>query len=328
MTRWLAFLCVSLSALTAHAQTRESEEHPFDRLQWPVDCVLGQSCYIQNYVDRAPGSDVRDVACGPLSYDGHKGTDIALPSRAAVANDVEVRAAADGTVRGTRNDMPDVVQGTENAPDVTGRECGNGVAVQQSDGLLALYCHMKRGSVTVSSGQTVKAGDVLGAIGLSGNTMFPHLHFELVKDETPIDPFAPDAGSANCEPYGALWQTQVDYVPGGLLAAGLSVEIPTYTDVKRGLTTSPSMTDPAQLIVWGFGYGARQGDVVVFEIVGPGGIVLEERVTQEKNRAQFYNYFGKRRGETAWAPGLYRTTVSILRDDQILATREAETRID
>ncbi|MCG6904806.1 MAG: M23 family peptidase, partial [Rhodobacter sp.] len=48
------------------------------RLDLPIDCVIGDSCFVQNYVDRDPGPGAVDFACHGLTYDGHQGTDIAL----------------------------------------------------------------------------------------------------------------------------------------------------------------------------------------------------------------------------------------------------------
>ena len=39
--------------------------------------------------------------------------------------------------------------------------------------------HMQKGSVRVTSGQSVKAGDVVGLIGSSGDSFGPHLHFQV-----------------------------------------------------------------------------------------------------------------------------------------------------
>lgn len=47
----------------------------------PIDCALGDSCYIQNYVDHDPSPAASDFSCGVLTYDGYKGTDFALPTR-------------------------------------------------------------------------------------------------------------------------------------------------------------------------------------------------------------------------------------------------------
>ena len=41
----------------------------------PIDCTLGDTCYIQNYVDTDPSEEALDFQCGSLTYDGHKGTD-------------------------------------------------------------------------------------------------------------------------------------------------------------------------------------------------------------------------------------------------------------
>lgn len=45
----------------------------------------------------------------------------------------------------------------------------------------AYYQHLKRGSVRVKKGQKVKAGQVLGRMGTSGNTTGLHLHFSVHK---------------------------------------------------------------------------------------------------------------------------------------------------
>lgn len=49
-----------------------------------------------------------------------------------------------------------------------------------SDHVYAAFAHLQTGSVTVSAGQVVKKGDVLGKVGHSGNSTAPHLHFQLM----------------------------------------------------------------------------------------------------------------------------------------------------
>jgi hypothetical protein len=68
------------------------------RLAWPAACTLGETCHIQQYYDHDAGPKAADFTCGTLSYDGHDGTDIALPTRAAMTAGVEVLASAPGTV--------------------------------------------------------------------------------------------------------------------------------------------------------------------------------------------------------------------------------------
>lgn len=59
------------------------------------------------------------------------------------------------------------------------RVVGNHVIVK-SDAGFAVYAHLAPGSVAATEGQTVRAGDVLGRVGSTGNSTAPHLHFQLM----------------------------------------------------------------------------------------------------------------------------------------------------
>jgi murein DD-endopeptidase MepM/ murein hydrolase activator NlpD len=64
---------------------------------------------------------------------------------------------------------------------------GRQVRVRHEDGTETWYNHMSKFSVSV--GDTVYAGDQVGAVGVTGNTTGPHLHFEVRPDGgDPIDP--------------------------------------------------------------------------------------------------------------------------------------------
>jgi murein DD-endopeptidase MepM/ murein hydrolase activator NlpD len=54
---------------------------------------------------------------------------------------------------------------------------GINVQLRNADGTYSLYAHMS--SKTVAAGQTVKAGEVVGYSGSTGNSTGPHLHFEI-----------------------------------------------------------------------------------------------------------------------------------------------------
>ena len=57
---------------------------------------------------------------------------------------------------------------------------GRQVQVRHEDGTVTWYNHMSKFSVSV--GETVYAGDQVGAVGMTGNTTGPHLHFEVHPD--------------------------------------------------------------------------------------------------------------------------------------------------
>jgi len=105
----------------------------------------------------------RAQANGWQYYNG--GIDWAVPSGTSI------KAAQDGTVKEVRNDA-------------TGY--GTHVRVEHANNYLTIYAHMQKISVKV--GDQVKAGDVLGKSDNTGNSTGPHLHFELRKNNIPIDP--------------------------------------------------------------------------------------------------------------------------------------------
>lgn len=88
---------------------------------------------------------------------------------------VPVVAPAKGTVvkahDGEPDEVPGVVSNNFTAPE------GNHVAIQLDEtGTYLLIAHLKLGSVTVKTGDTVAEGQVIGACGNSGNTSEPHIH--------------------------------------------------------------------------------------------------------------------------------------------------------
>ena len=320
MTLRLSALCLlALPApLTAQAQDLA--------LAFPVDCTLGETCHIQQFVDRDAGPGARDFTCGSLSYDGHKGTDFALATEADLAADVAVLAAAPGVVRGVRDGMVDIAQGTPEAPDITDRDCGNGVVIDHGDGWETQYCHLRQGSVTVASGDRVETGDVLGAIGLSGNTEFPHLHLSVRRDGAVIDPFAL-GDVATCGEAGAdLWSEPLPYTPGALLDLGWADAVPDYAAVKAGTADDPEIAvdDPA-LVLWAFAFGARAGDTLALSFAGPNGESFETEATIERDQARFFRAGGRRTPDGGWPAGDYVGRVEFRRGGQTLDA--AETRI-
>jgi murein DD-endopeptidase MepM/ murein hydrolase activator NlpD len=98
-------------------------------------------------------------------YPGHTGLDIGGPSG------TPIYAAASGTVT-----------------KATWTYYGYGVhcVINNGNGYTTLYAHMS--DMYVSVGTQVTKGQVIGAIGRTGNTSGPHLHFEVRLNGVVKDP--------------------------------------------------------------------------------------------------------------------------------------------
>lgn len=94
----------------------------------------------------------------------HEGVDIAAPFNS------DVWAIADGVVIEARRHGG----------------YGNMVLVDHGGGRKTLYGHLRR--VTVSVGDKVRRGQVVGTVGSTGRATGPHVHFEVIENDRPVDP--------------------------------------------------------------------------------------------------------------------------------------------
>lgn len=89
------------------------------------------------------------------------GRPILAPADGVVSSVVE--GIADTPIRGQNREQP----------------AGNHVVIDHGNGEHSLLAHLRQGSVAVREGERVRAGQVLGACGNSGNSSEPHLHYHL-----------------------------------------------------------------------------------------------------------------------------------------------------
>ena len=95
----------------------------------------------------------------------HKGIDIGAP------NGTPIKAAADGTVTFAGS---------------TSGGYGNLVVISHGNGIETYYGHCSK--VYVTKGQTVSAGEVIAAVGSTGFSTGNHLHFEIRKNDSQVNP--------------------------------------------------------------------------------------------------------------------------------------------
>jgi murein DD-endopeptidase MepM/ murein hydrolase activator NlpD len=57
------------------------------------------------------------------------------------------------------------------------------VRVAEAD---AVFAHLAPGTVSVTIGQDVRGGELIGRVGHTGNSTAPHLHFELMDWADPL----------------------------------------------------------------------------------------------------------------------------------------------
>lgn len=303
------FLLMS-AALPAAAQDAPS-------LVFPVDCELGGTCMIQQLMDHDPGPGAQDFLCDPMSYDGHQGTDIRVPDMEALAEGIPILAAAPGTVLGTRNSVPDT--GIGGFPD--GQDCGNGVVIEHENGWQTQYCHMAQGSVSVTQGETVNAGQPIGRMGFSGNTEFPHLHITVRQNDAVIDPFAP-SHTNTCGPSDTtLWADDIPLAPGGILSIGFAPAVPTYEAIQAGTADAEELSASGEaIVIWGFFHGGHEGDIVTAMITGPDGSAYHSQdIALERAQAQLFRATGRRIRDAVPA-GDYTGTVLLTRDGTVIDT--------
>ena len=117
-----------------------------------------------------PVQDCRTISLsapyGPVNGSFHSGIDIPAPEGEVIL------AAADGTVTEVGFDP----------------ERGNYLVLDHGDGLTTLYGQCR--DCTVEEGDTVRAGEMIGAVGATGRATGPHLHFEVRQDGEPQNPVA------------------------------------------------------------------------------------------------------------------------------------------
>ncbi len=133
---------------TEQSVKKERKKPQFD---WPV----WEARMTRGYLPRGKGRRKRP----------HKGIDLAAPRGSAVMS------AHDGTIIYTGSGF---------------KGYGKMIMIESNDGWATLYGHLDK--IVVYEGKKIRQGEVIGALGNTGRSSGPHLHFEIRQLNGPVDP--------------------------------------------------------------------------------------------------------------------------------------------
>jgi Peptidase family M23 len=102
-------------------------------------------------------------------------------------------AVANAVVASVIEGQPEQTPGSYPTNIALDKADGNCVILQLGEKRYALYAHLQPGSIKVHSGEKVHPGQVLGLVGDTGNSIVPHLHFQVMD--------GPSSFSSNGLPY-------------------------------------------------------------------------------------------------------------------------------
>jgi hypothetical protein len=207
---------------------------------------------IVNYLDLDPTGGLIDYRGGNYTYDGHSAIDFTLPNFAAMDAGVPVYAAADGVVAYTHDGEYDRCSRVS--------PCGNFpnyIGIQHANGVFTDYVHLKKGSINVSPGQPVVAGQQIALVGSSGLSSDAHLHFTVREMNAFVETYQdPTRWWINPVPYAG------DVV--GSLDHGISDHFPSISElVDRPADNNvfQQSDGPNQLaVLWSHLFGVDAGD--------------------------------------------------------------------
>lgn len=226
---------------------------------WPIGSVETTNDSSITYASGPPALTISNISSNfsmSRTINGvtrpHYGIDISSGGQIGVYN---VIAAKDGVVYKVNTSCGDE-GGYGNQ---CGGQLGNYVYIKHSDGSYTKYGHMASGSITVSTGDAVKQGQVIGKIGNSGSSTGAHLHFQLEI---------------------------------GGLGSSFAVNPLTYIseDNYRPIDQSTSSSSIIEMIQSWEGTGPMEGDYYIVYDDGYGNLTVGHGVTLKSH----YNKFSKR----------------------------------
>lgn len=134
--------------------------------------IWGAERFAIDYVQLSPGNRL---------FSGDKAKVESYPYFGA-----EVHAVGDGRVVAVVDGLPEQTPGVTPSGLTLDQYGGNHIVQDLGDGNYAFYAHLQPQSLKVKVGDELKTGQVIAALGNSGNSDAPHLHFHVMDGPDPL----------------------------------------------------------------------------------------------------------------------------------------------
>ena len=291
-------LCTSL-LLTSSKNLKAFE------LSFPLQCSIGEDCFIASYVDLFYTKEQKDYLCREhMTVNNNKGVKIRIRDVSAMENGIPVYAAASGMVIRKRDGIDDkLVTSDTEAKEVQSIAHGNVIIIEHDDGYKTIYSHLAKDSINFELGDEVKRGDKIAKMGMSGFTKYPHLHFAVTYNDQPIDPFSGSKQNNECaaSTSEALWEQKITdafkrYRDTHILKTGFAKEDPKTHEILYGNYDTETLNDLTEkLVFWSYTQALEKNDRIVLSLFDPEGNLIDyKKNTLEKSYPQHIGYVGRK----------------------------------
>ncbi|HEY1376237.1 MAG TPA: peptidoglycan DD-metalloendopeptidase family protein [Gemmataceae bacterium] len=267
----------------------------------PISGTLNKDWAINNYADVDPRPGIAaDYRGGPFQYDSHDAIDAQPWGFDRMDAGMPIYAAADGVVT-------EVLDGQFDRNTNGSTSDGNHVRIDHGNGWSTLYYHFARGTITVKVGDVVKAGQVIGLMGSSGNSSTAHLHFTPYYRNAQVEMgYDTAAYETDPMPYGGD-------VPAFLFDAGVTNYDPS-PDIGEHPSpiSSFSTTQSGTLSFWTTAYGQDPGDSIVWKYYRPDGSLFSTNTVAASQSYRFgWWYFTRPLSQFQSSPGTWQVGMEV-----------------
>jgi len=247
---------------------------------------------------------------------------------------VDVLAAANGRVVKIRRGLPDISFKAIGHDVISRRGLGNVVVLDHGNGWRTIYAHLKNTSIRVATGQEVKTGEILGQVGMSGLSEFPHLHFAVKRRGKVVDPFAPKTSDENncSNNRKTLWsanaRTRLRYKKAFVLQAGFSDSAKfNRVALTYGLDIKDQMEQKSPNFVFAVEFGGgRPGDDYELSLISPAAKIFalsRKKITRITNIK--FDFVGRKGFGRIWPKGTYKGKFELFRTESGIRQKILET---